>query len=277
MWQFGRGQHRHQALTGLACTALSTLLLSACAAFDAPAPAEPPPPAPRAVLFEAPVALLPQRPEVLREEAVHLAAAQPDQGEDELAAAVARVAAASAPATQTASAEPPPPDRALAPSHLVARGIAPVTEDVYRRRLAETDLDAAMHQAALGNEARPQGRTSPNAEAAPLSKVTSITFLRGSSRLGGKDTERLKAVANLYHEQEGRVVRIIGHGGGETGGRDPVERMLGDFELSLLRANAVAEVLAGFGVPASAMRIEASAPGGVGEAPGRVAEIFIDY
>lgn len=115
------------------------------------------------------------------------------------------------------------------------------------------------------------------------SKIATIMFADGSSRLGSDDARILRAVSAIYRERGGRVV-VVGHASSRTKSMDSVRHRQINQQMSAARAKAVADALVSFGVPRNVISVDARAdthpmyhevmPSG--EAGNRRAEIFIE-
>lgn len=114
--------------------------------------------------------------------------------------------------------------------------------------------------------------------------VATIQFANGSSSLSAVDETILRQVATLQR-QRGARVRVIGHASGRTGDMDFVRQQAVNLEVSLRRANAVAQALSGFGVPRRSISTAAAGASDpvyvetmpAGEAGNRRTEIYLDY
>ncbi len=115
------------------------------------------------------------------------------------------------------------------------------------------------------------------------SKVATIVFSDGSSRLGSADTQILRAVSAIYRERGGRVV-VVGHASSRTRSTDSARHRQINQQMSAARANAVANALVSLGVPRNVISVVAKADANPmyyevmpsGEAGNRRAEIYID-
>lgn len=87
--------------------------------------------------------------------------------------------------------------------------------------------------------------------------AATIHFAHGSAALTDHDRGVLREVARR-HAERGGGVRIIGHASSRVDNPvDPVAYRLANFEVSMDRAEAVAEALAAMGVSRAAMTLEA--------------------
>jgi outer membrane protein OmpA-like peptidoglycan-associated protein len=111
-----------------------------------------------------------------------------------------------------------------------------------------------------------------------------IRFSNGSARLSGADQGVIRELVPLIRDYNA-TVEIVGHASSRTRNMDPFEHKLVNFEMSLQRANAVAEALINAGAPSE--RISVLAVGDsqplsseampAGEAENRRAEIYLIY
>ncbi len=111
-----------------------------------------------------------------------------------------------------------------------------------------------------------------------------IRFTNGSSRLSGSDRGVIRELVPLIRDYNASV-EIVGHASSRTRNMDPSEHKLINFELSLKRANVVAEALINAGAPSdriSVLAVGDSQPVSseampAGEAENRRAEIYLIY
>jgi outer membrane protein OmpA-like peptidoglycan-associated protein len=121
----------------------------------------------------------------------------------------------------------------------------------------------------------------PQAVLRPGDPIATIPFASGSARLSRNDRDTLARVAAMAREFGGRV-RVVGHAG--RAGGDGAKDEVGEFGLSLDRANIVAAELINNGLAAEGMRVEALggaeplviAGDAAAEAPNRRAEVYFD-
>jgi len=115
-------------------------------------------------------------------------------------------------------------------------------------------------------------------------RVAVVYFGDGSSGLSGQDIQVLGQVAALQR-QYGGVVRVIGHASSRTGATTITRHKLANFNVSLARANNVAEALMRAGVPGRFLYVGAASDSQpvyyeimpTGEAGNRRTEIYLDY
>lgn len=124
----------------------------------------------------------------------------------------------------------------------------------------------------------------PQARAARRELVGIIYFAHGSAALDANDRAVLRDIVAL-HRQRGGSIRVVGHASARTGPADPVRHRMANFEISQLRANAVAAEIVALGAERDKVRAEARADTQpvyhefmpTGEAGNRRAEIFLEY
>jgi len=85
-----------------------------------------------------------------------------------------------------------------------------------------------------------------------------IRFGHGSASLGAKEREIIAQLAAI-HRQTGGPIRLVGHASRSGGGLADADQALVNFEISLDRADAVAQELIRNGVPAGDIFVEAAA------------------
>lgn len=115
-------------------------------------------------------------------------------------------------------------------------------------------------------------------------QVGVINFASGSAGLSGRDLALIADVAAMY-KRTGGYVRVIGHASSHTRDMDPMKRKIVNFEVSLRRAEAVAQQLIRRGVPKERVLVSAQSDSESiyyeympsGEAGNRRAEIYLDY
>jgi outer membrane protein OmpA-like peptidoglycan-associated protein len=83
-----------------------------------------------------------------------------------------------------------------------------------------------------------------------------ILFLHGSSRLSNADNQIIRRIAKKALATNS-VVHVKGHASMRTRDMDPVEHALVNFNISIKRANAVAQALINSGVPAEKLIVDA--------------------
>lgn len=207
------------------------------------------------------------------------------------------------PPDQLAAAPPPRPDIPdVVPLPNQAKGarLPRALDDQYKRRLAESAPAIARPDpfesvpAALPASYAPgeepirlippgkrktggRGKLSAPVEvpsAASSFQVASVDFQGGGARLTKQDHRAIAQVAKLYRKTGG-TVRVLGTAP-EPSYRlyaSTVQDMMGRFEASMDRANAVARELARRGVPSSKIMVGADP----GAASGSGAQVFLEY
>ena len=116
--------------------------------------------------------------------------------------------------------------------------------------------------------------------------VARVTFNHGSSQLSDEDLLKIKKVANLFYENKGKKIVIVGHSSSRTNyDMDLTKHALVNFNISLERATKVMSEFSTIGL--NSQRIELVAMSDANplyaeimprlEAANRRAEIFIQY
>ena len=101
-----------------------------------------------------------------------------------------------------------------------------------------------------------QSVASNASEAARDRRVAVIQFGHGQAMLSGHDRQVLEKVTRI-HDRTRRRLRVVGHSSSFTRTLDPVEHRIANFDMSMKRAEAVANALAAMGVSANAIRVQA--------------------
>ena len=102
---------------------------------------------------------------------------------------------------------------------------------------------------AAGDDSAPRDPEAPT-------HVADIYFPEGSSDLDAQDQAVLRAVAELESRRGGRL-RVVGHSSYGQTGEAALDRSLSNFQISLARANSVAEALMRLGVTRDRLLVEA--------------------
>lgn len=110
-----------------------------------------------------------------------------------------------------------------------------------------------------------------------------IFFSHGSSDLDAQDRTVLRDIAALYEQRGGRL-RVVGHASSRTQNTTPDEHQIANFDMSMARAESVAEELFALGVASDAVQTEAVGDAEPvyhefmpsGEAGNRRVEIFLE-
>ena len=113
-------------------------------------------------------------------------------------------------------------------------------------------------------------------------RLATIQYGHGSANLDRRDVDILRQVADIQREFGG-MLQIIGHASHRVATRDPLSAQLANFNMSLSRANGVAQALMEMGIGAEAISVEAQSDGipiyaetaPTGEAGNRRVEIFL--
>jgi outer membrane protein OmpA-like peptidoglycan-associated protein len=114
------------------------------------------------------------------------------------------------------------------------------------------------------------------AEPARSERIATIHFARETAELGEAERDILRQVAAL-HQQRGGMIRVVGHGGTATGNESTQEDTM-NAQISLERANTVAQELIRLGVSRQEIRAVALAGApAAGQANGQAAEIYFIY
>jgi outer membrane protein OmpA-like peptidoglycan-associated protein len=137
----------------------------------------------------------------------------------------------------------------------------------------------------LGGAAGPgtyYGQTGYYGYGAAGEPVALIFFQHGSAALTADDRDVIRDIAELQ-KTRGGVIQIVGHASMRTGNVDPAAHDEVNYEMSLARANAVAEALMREGVGAANVQVAAAGSNEpeyyeftpTGEAGNRRAEIYL--
>ena len=212
-------------------------------------------------------------------------------------------ARAARPASPAATLAPPPASRPPTP----ATAQATTVDQIYRQQLARSESAVQLRQpaaeppppppaqprriGALQHTARETARSQvayiggstgvPSTTIQPGEPAATIRFSEGTARLAATDRTTLARIAAMAQELGGRV-RIVGHAGRPGG--EGAKSEVADFNLSLDRANAVAQELMRNGISSERLKIEAVgdaeplviAGSAAAEAANRRAEVFIE-
>jgi len=129
------------------------------------------------------------------------------------------------------------------------------------------------------------GVFNPNALPVPgqSTKVATILFGNGSSRLTAKDRRIIAQVSQLAKER-GAIIRVVGHASSRTKTVNPIRHKMINFQISVERANSVARELTRLGVKSDGLFIGAVSDQNpefyeympTGEAGNRRTEIYLD-
>jgi len=91
----------------------------------------------------------------------------------------------------------------------------------------------------------------------PGEPVALIYFQNGSAALSSDDRKVIRGVADML-QANGGILRIVGHASMRTENVDPAEHDQVNYDMSLARANAVAQALMSEGVPSSRLQVAAA-------------------
>lgn len=205
------------------------------------------------------------------------------------------------PAIPGRAAVPPPAVQApttravVAPPQQVQRPVPPVPALLARPSYGATPQQPATRVAPVTPPPLAAQPAAPSAQVAQLKppvgsllppgqpvKAGTIYFADGSTKLLGADRRILSEIA-LAQRQTGSVIKVIGHASGRARTFDAARRHLVNYQVSLDRANAVAEALLQMGVPVGKLQVEGkgdTAPiyaeyTASGEAANRRAELYL--
>ncbi|WP_439514533.1 OmpA family protein [Oceanibaculum nanhaiense] len=189
----------------------------------------------------------------------------------------------SAPAAMTASrTEPQARTATEIYQEQFARSASPVAT-----RSAEPTQTGGQTGAQTGTQsATAQDNAAPAAsDRAGISYLAAtILFGHGSTALDPSERETLRKIAAEYRKTGG-TLRIVGHASSRTTDMRPLQHQLANFQVSVSRAETVAQELARLGVPARVMQVAGVGDSQPvyyevmpsGETGNRRVEIFVDY
>ena len=124
---------------------------------------------------------------------------------------------------------------------------------------------------------------SRNLVAGSVLPASVVYFGDGSSRVSSAEEAKIHQVAQFFAGRGG-YVRVVGHSSMRTGNMDRARQYQANLEVSWARANAVADTLMRYGVPATAMMVSAVSDSRpiymenipAGEAGNRRVEIYLE-
>jgi len=124
---------------------------------------------------------------------------------------------------------------------------------------------------------------SRNLVAGSVLPASVVYFADGSSRVSSAEAAKIQQVAQFLASRGG-YVRVIGHSSMRTGNMDRARQYQANLEVSWARANAVADTLLRYGIPATAMMVSAVSDSRpiymenmpAGEAGNRRVEIYLE-
>jgi outer membrane protein OmpA-like peptidoglycan-associated protein len=167
------------------------------------------------------------------------------------------------PQGETPAPPPPPPPNVTTSAPPASREAAPPAQ----QHTQATPPPVRENQPQLAM------RTPASAANAISVSVGDISFASGSSTLSGAQRSTLAEIAGLY-KQTGGKIRVVGHAERQPS-KDLMQQSIAMLNLSLDRANAVAQALTQMGVPATDITIQAAPEKGGQEIPR--AEVFMEY
>jgi outer membrane protein OmpA-like peptidoglycan-associated protein len=189
---------------------------------------------------------------------------------------------AAASSTAAVSAPPPAPSPVPPQAAKAAPSVASSTSAPARTAGAAASTNGAVtvDTSALDAYGPPLG--DPLTGATGGEQVATIQFAHSSSRLDDRDRAILQQVAAIQRQSGGNLV-VVGHASSRTQQLDKVEHEIANLDISMARANAVADALVASGVQRERVVVEAvsdsepmfaeSMP--TGEAGNRRAEIYL--
>jgi outer membrane protein OmpA-like peptidoglycan-associated protein len=153
----------------------------------------------------------------------------------------------------------------------------PRRQQTARRDGAAQQPPADARSRTLG-PGEPGGRTN----AAGGRRAAVVYFAHGTSSLTAQDRRVLRRIAEIYERRQIQL-RVVGHASSRTAAMDPIDHRMANFEMSLDRAQAVADALARMGVERADIQVEARGDRDpvyhefmpTGEAGNRRAEVFV--
>lgn len=165
---------------------------------------------------------------------------------------------------------------------------APTAAEVYREQFARSAAPVATRSAeaqpAATELAGPAPVPAPTGKAGISYLAATILFGHGSTTLDPSESDSLRKVA-AEHRKTGGTLRIVGHASSRTTDMRPLQHQLANFQVSVSRAEAVAQELRRLGVPSKSMEVVGVGDSQpiyyevmpAGEAGNRRVEIFVDY
>lgn len=152
---------------------------------------------------------------------------------------------------------------------------------------AEKELDAAEPEFLSEKapaEALPETASAEKAAPSVSYRLETFYFDNGSSSLDGAAGAKIREIAKTAKQTKGKI-NVYGYASSRTRNTDIVSHKLANFNISMKRAEAVAQALRRAGVPAKQITVEAlsdSAPAyqevmPEGERLNRRAEVYISY
>ena len=196
----------------------------------------------------------------------------PTPGGDVLAEVYAQQLRASAATTLANRADPAFATPMAQPLNDFAANVPPIVQNTYNEALIRSAPAAARGGSVAGTTGPVFGR-----------RAAVITFANGSARLAGTARQQIKEVADQL-KARGGTARVVGHASGRTKELTVARHVMANFNISLARAQAVAQELIRRGVSPQSVFIDArgdrdrlfleAMPSG--EARNRRVEIFLE-
>ena len=236
-----------------------------------------------------------RRQEVLAERAAAAEAA--DDSKPPMAPATApQPSAPQSTATESAAPQSSPPAAMTEPAKTASRTEpqARTATEIYEEQFARSASPVATRSAEptqTGGQTGAQAATAQDTAAPAASDRAGISYLaatilfgHGSTALDPSERETLRKIAAEYRKTGG-TLRIVGHASSRTTDMRPLQHQLANFQVSVSRAETVAQELARLGVPARVMQVAGVGDSQPvyyevmpsGETGNRRVEIFVDY
>ena len=236
-----------------------------------------------------------RRQEVLAERAAAAEAA--DDSKPPMAPATApQPSAPQSTATESAAPQSSPPAAMTEPAKTASRTEpqARTATEIYQEQFARSASPVATRSAEptqTGAQTGTQAATAQDTAAPAASDRAGISYLaatilfgHGSTALDPSERETLRKIAAEYRKTGG-TLRIVGHASSRTTDMRPLQHQLANFQVSVSRAETVAQELARLGVPARVMQVAGVGDSQPvyyevmpsGETGNRRVEIFVDY
>ena len=236
-----------------------------------------------------------RRQEVLAERAAAAEAA--DDSKPPMAPATApQPSAPQSTATESAAPQSSPPAAMTEPAKTASRTEpqARTATEIYEEQFARSASPVATRSAEptqTGAQTGTQAATAQDTAAPAASDRAGISYLaatilfgHGSTALDPSERETLRKIAAEYRKTGG-TLRIVGHASSRTTDMRPLQHQLANFQVSVSRAETVAQELARLGVPARVMQVAGVGDSQpvyyevmpAGETGNRRVEIFVDY
>ncbi len=236
-----------------------------------------------------------RRQEVLAERAAAAEAA--DDSKPPMAPATApQPSAPQSTATESSAPQPSASAAMTEPAKTASRTEpqARTATEIYQEQFARSASPVATRSAEptqTGAQTGTQAATAQDTAAPAASDRAGISYLaatilfgHGSTALDPSERETLRKIAAEYRKTGG-TLRIVGHASSRTTDMRPLQHQLANFQVSVSRAETVAQELARLGVPARVMQVAGVGDSQpvyyevmpAGETGNRRVEIFVDY